>query len=138
MCIAIECPSSFGLDVINPNCIEWDNHDSFSPSPPLCCPPVPVCVSDGSCQYKGANFTNYDPIPMNLTGCEQRCHCQNGEVQCQDACYTISEKPPSWLQCDQDVAILVPNPDRHCCKIWGCKYSCTMYRVVCRCITDGI
>ncbi len=111
-CHEIKCPSSFGLDVINPFCLEWDQHDDFSPSPPLCCPPVPTCKSDGRCQYKGeksvgkekkvdimtfrllratptispppvSRFNNFDNIPVRLSGCEQRCYCENGEVLCQ-------------------------------------------------------
>ena len=119
-CNPIECPSDFGLDVINPNCIDWDKHEDFVPTSPNCCPPLPVCLSDGSCQYKGENFTNYDSIPEDLTGCEQRCHCEDGEVQCRDACYEIPANPPSWLPCDTKYAVQKPNPDRTCCKIWGC------------------
>ena len=119
-CSDIKCPSEFGLDVINPNCIDWDRHQGFSPSAPSCCPPVPVCLSDGSCEYKGGNFTNYDSIPEELTGCEQRCHCEDGEVKCRDACYQISASPPSWLPCDSAHARHIPNPDRTCCLIWGC------------------
>ena len=67
-CNPIKCPSEFGLDVINPFCLEWEKHDDFVPKPPACCPPVPICLSDGSCQYKGEKFNNYDNIPANLTG----------------------------------------------------------------------
>ena len=81
---------------------------------------MPVCLSDGSCEYRGQNFTNYDSIPAEVTGCEQRCHCEDGEVKCRDACYQISERPPSWLPCDPSLAVHVPNPDRECCLIWGC------------------
>ncbi len=52
-CFPVKCPSKFGLDVINPFCLEWDEHEGFVPQPPMCCPPVPVCINDGSCQYKG-------------------------------------------------------------------------------------
>ena len=119
-CSDIKCPNEFGLDVINPNCIEWNKHEDFVPIAPTCCPPVPVCLSDGSCQYKGENFTNYDSIPEDLTGCEQRCHCEDGEVKCREACYEIPANPPSWLPCGPDQAAHIPNPDRTCCKIWGC------------------
>lgn len=121
LCFDIECPHQFGLDVINPNCIEWENHDDFVATPPVCCPPVPTCKSDGSCFYEGRNFTNYDSIPMDLTGCEKRCHCENEEVSCQNACYEIPKDPPSWLQCPPERAVQLPNPDRECCLIWGCK-----------------
>jgi len=121
LCNDIQCPHEFGLDVINPNCIEWEKFDDFVPTAPSCCPPVPTCKSDGSCQYKGRNFTNYDSVPEELSGCEQRCHCENEEVLCRNACYDISDNPPSWLSCEADRAIQMPNPERVCCKIWGCS-----------------
>lgn len=121
LCNDIQCPHEFGLDVINPNCIEWEKFDDFVPTPPTCCPPVPTCKSDGSCHYKGKNFTNYDSIPEELSGCEKRCHCEDEEVLCQNACYDISPKPPLWLSCAADRAIQMPNPERLCCKIWGCS-----------------
>ena len=52
-CFPVKCPSKFGLDVINPFCLDWDEHADFVPSPPACCPPVPVCLSDGTCHYEG-------------------------------------------------------------------------------------
>lgn len=35
--------------------LEWDDHAAdFAPSPLTgCCPPVPVCLSDGTCHYEG-------------------------------------------------------------------------------------
>ena len=119
-CSDIQCPSGFGKDVINPNCILWDDHEEFQATPPLCCPPVPTCLSDGSCEYKGETFPNYEEIPANLTGCEQRCHCDNGEVNCRDACYPLPASPPRWLACQPETAIKKPNPDRTCCTIWAC------------------
>ena len=53
LCNPIKCPSAFGLDIINPFCLEWDSHESFEPKSPECCPPVPVCIHDGTCQYEG-------------------------------------------------------------------------------------
>ena len=82
----IECPSLFGLDVINPFCLEWESNDDFIAQPPMCCPPVPKCKFDGACTYKGIKFQNTDNIPANMSGCEQRCYCEDGEVKCQDAC----------------------------------------------------
>ena len=120
ICFEIDCPSEFGLDVMSPNCIEWDNHVDFVPSPPVCCPPVPVCLSTGSCEYRNQTFPNYESLPEELTGCEQRCHCENGEVNCQDACYANAPVPPAWLPCAPAQAKLVPNPERTCCQIWGC------------------
>ena len=83
---SIECPSLFGLDVINPFCLEWESNDDFIAQPPMCCPPVPKCKFDGACTYKGIKFQNTDNIPANMSGCEQRCYCEDGEVKCQDAC----------------------------------------------------
>ena len=56
ICNPIKCPSSFGLDVINPFCLRWDEHTDFVAKPPMCCPPIPVCLSDGSCEYKGEKY----------------------------------------------------------------------------------
>ena len=120
MCNPIKCPSSFGLDVINPMCLEWEEHADFVPSAPMCCPPPPVCLSDGTCHYQGHDFRNYDSIPANITGCEKRCYCEDGEVLCRDACHEISPQPPSYLQCSADVAIKVPTEDRPCCMVWDC------------------
>ncbi len=120
LCNEIKCPSRFGLDVINPFCLEWESHKEFVPTPPSCCPPVPKCMFDGACEYKGQKFINFDNIPANMTGCEQRCHCENGEVQCQEACTEPSKEPPGYLSCSKDVAIMVPNEDRPCCVNWGC------------------
>lgn len=57
---------------------------------------------------------------MNLTGCEDRCYCENGSVLCQPACYPISDSPPGYLTCRPEVAIKVPLEDRPCCLNWGC------------------
>ena len=119
-CLQIECPHEFGLDVIQPNCIDWDRHEDFVPVPPQCCPPVPTCKSDGSCNYKGSNFSNYDTIPMELSGCEDRCYCEDTKVLCKDACYKLSENAPSWLQCEDGCAAQLPREDRPCCLEWQC------------------
>ena len=57
---------------------------------------------------------------MNLTGCDQRCYCENGEVLCQPACYDIPESPPGYLACRPEVAVKVAQEDRPCCLAWGC------------------
>jgi hypothetical protein len=120
ICLDIQCPHEFGLDVIQPNCIDWDRHEDFVPTAPTCCPPVPTCRSDGSCAYRGANFSNYDTIPMELSGCEERCYCENTEVQCKSACYELAESAPSWLQCEAGCAATLPREDRPCCLEWRC------------------
>ena len=86
------------------------------PSPP----PVPECVSDGTCVYKGVKFNNYDNIPANMTGCKDRCYCENSEVLCQEACYELSPNPPNYLACSAAVAVKIPQEERPCCMAWGC------------------
>ena len=120
VCNPIKCPSEFGIDVINPFCIRWNYHKDFVPKPPLCCPPVPVCESDGSCDYKGSQFKNLANIPMNITGCEQRCHCENEQVSCKDACIELPKEVPFYVPCDPDQAIIKPREDRPCCNEWAC------------------
>ena len=68
-------------------------------------------------------FNNYDNIPMNLTGCEQRCYCEDGEVLCREACYELADKPPTYLRCSSQVAAKIPKDDRPCCLVWGCKFE---------------
>lgn len=42
-CITIECPWDFGLDVLNPNCLDWETVPSnFAPKAPHCCPEVRI------------------------------------------------------------------------------------------------
>ena len=83
-------------------------------------------------------FNNYDNIPMNLTGCEQRCYCEDGEVLCREACYELADKPPTYLRCSSKVAAKIPKDDRPCCLVWGCKLEIQFMgteeerRVVCR------
>ena len=68
-------------------------------------------------------FNNYDNIPQNLTGCEQRCYCEDGEVLCRDACYELAATPPTYLRCSARVATKIPKDDRPCCLVWGCKFG---------------
>lgn len=42
-CVTIECPTDFGLDVLDPNCIDWETVPlNFVPKAPQCCPEVNV------------------------------------------------------------------------------------------------
>lgn len=38
-CSTIVCPTDFGLDLLNPDCLDWETVD-FVPKPPQCCPQV--------------------------------------------------------------------------------------------------
>lgn len=53
-CSRLDCPSTSGLDVLDPNCVKWGpDPPDFKPVYPMCCPPAMKCLSNGSCEYKG-------------------------------------------------------------------------------------
>lgn len=40
-CLTIECPTDFGLDALDPHCLDWETvPPNFVPKPPHCCPQV--------------------------------------------------------------------------------------------------
>lgn len=67
-CLKLECPTYFGLDVLDPLCIEWETvPPDFVPTPPSCCPKEVKCKNNGSCSYHGK--TPYKPyVTRNLEG----------------------------------------------------------------------
>lgn len=68
-CSPIECPSEFGLDLLNPHCLKWETRPrDFNPVPPHCCPDKVRCLDDGSCKYMDQVFPNWEEIPTSLTG----------------------------------------------------------------------
>ncbi|KAK5647810.1 hypothetical protein RI129_002702 [Pyrocoelia pectoralis] len=126
-CLKIECPTYFGVDVLNPNCIEWESEPpNFVPSPPDCCPKSVTCKNNGSCIYKGELYNNWQQIPTNITGCEKRCYCEMGNVECQNICPPVTAIPPANLGCPPQMAQLSHLPDDECCMYWTCGDSESM------------
>nr|XP_045611187.1 uncharacterized protein LOC123766224 isoform X4 [Procambarus clarkii] len=118
-CAAIECPVTFGLELIDPNCLEWDLDPDYVPTPPKCCAQV-KCISSSACHYMGQMFNNYDQIPRELTGCSQVCTCNYGNVTCRDLCDPVPAIPPPELNCEPQNAVLITLPGETCCRSWQC------------------
>lgn len=123
-CLKMECPTYFGVDVLDPSCIEWDTEPpNFVPSPPNCCPSSLKCKNTGSCVYEGITYSNWQQIPINITGCEKRCFCEMGKVECHNFCAPVPAHPPPTMGCPPHSAILDHLPDDDCCLYWTCGSS---------------
>ncbi|CAL7951127.1 unnamed protein product [Xylocopa violacea] len=122
-CLTIECPTDFGLDVLDPHCLDWETvPPNFVPKPPHCCPQEVRCRDNGSCNYEGNTYDNWSELPANVTGCEKRCYCEMGNVSCQAACPPVPALPPATLPCPSHQAALMHLPGDECCVEWNCRH----------------
>ncbi|XP_072763556.1 putative epidermal cell surface receptor isoform X2 [Anoplolepis gracilipes] len=120
-CNNIECPTDFGLDLLDPHCLEWEPVN-FVPKAPQCCPEEVRCKNNGSCNYEGVLYDNWTELPSNVTGCEKRCYCELGNISCQDACQFVPALPPTNLPCPSRQATLTHLPANPCCLQWTCSH----------------
>lgn len=66
-CAPLECPTDFGLDLLDPECLDWETVPrNFVPRPPLCCPEKVSCRNNGSCLYNEQRFPNFREIPTKV------------------------------------------------------------------------
>ncbi|EZA61442.1 Putative epidermal cell surface receptor, partial [Ooceraea biroi] len=122
-CATIECPTDFGLDLLDPHCIDWETvPPNFEPVAPQCCPQEVRCRNNGSCFYEGVMYDNWSELPMNVTGCEKLCYCEMGNVSCQAACKPVPALPPATLPCSAHQATLTHLPANPCCLQWTCSH----------------
>ncbi|XP_031845670.1 stranded at second isoform X2 [Nomia melanderi] len=123
-CLTIECPTDFGLDVLDAQCLDWETvPPNFVAKPPNCCPQEVRCRNNGSCNYEGKTYDNWSELPSNVTGCEKRCYCEMGNVSCQVACPPVTALPPATLPCPSSQATLTHLPGDDCCMEWSCNNS---------------
>ncbi|XP_014206439.1 putative epidermal cell surface receptor isoform X2 [Copidosoma floridanum] len=120
-CVTIECPTDFGLDVLDPHCLDWETvPPNHVPKAPNCCPQEVRCRNNGSCTYEGKTYDNWSRLPTNVTGCEKECYCEFGNVTCHSRCPKVSPHPPSNLNCKPSEAVLTQLPGEDCCLQWAC------------------
>ncbi|XP_032663212.1 putative epidermal cell surface receptor isoform X2 [Odontomachus brunneus] len=118
-CVSIECPTDFGLDLLDSTCLDWETvPPDFKPQPPNCCPQEVRCRNNGSCLYEDIVYDNWSKLPMNVTGCEHECYCEFGNVSCRAVCSAVPALPPPNL-CPYQ-ATLASHPDNPCCVQWTC------------------
>uniref|UniRef100_A0AAR5Q6V1 Epidermal cell surface receptor n=3 Tax=Dendroctonus ponderosae TaxID=77166 RepID=A0AAR5Q6V1_DENPD len=129
-CLKLECPTYFGVDVIDPGCIDWETIPMhFQPSPPKCCPDQVRCKNNGSCMHQNKLYKNWEQLPINVTGCEKRCYCEMGKIECQNTCAPVPALPPPELTCSAKDASLQHAPDDDCCKYWVCTENASAVAV---------
>lgn len=120
-CAPLECPTDFGLDLLDPECLDWETVPrNFVPQAPHCCPEKVACRNNGSCVYADKRFPNFSEIPAKVTGCDQRCFCEYGNVTCEAVCPPLSPAPPAGLPCPPQQAIVGHQHDDDCCLFWMC------------------
>ncbi|XP_056635330.1 putative epidermal cell surface receptor isoform X1 [Diorhabda sublineata] len=120
-CLKLQCPTYFGVDILDPQCIEWETiPPNFVASPPNCCPSSIKCKSNGSCDFQGEIYKNWEQLPVNVTGCEKRCYCEMGKIECQNTCPPVTAHPPLNLPCPPNMAKIGHISEEDCCKAWIC------------------
>ncbi|XP_031784352.1 putative epidermal cell surface receptor isoform X2 [Nasonia vitripennis] len=123
-CVTIECPTDFGLDVLDPHCLDWETvPPNHVPKAPNCCPHEVRCRNNGSCAYEGKTYDNWSRLPSNVTGCEKECFCEFGNVTCSAACPPVTPQPPPTLNCKGQAAMLTHLPGDDCCMHWVCAQT---------------